>query len=121
VREDWFNLYQQLLAPGEQPVGSLVGQKPPTNPAPSAPLSSYVGTYNNDYWGPARVSQKDGNLQLELGSNLKVPLINWTGGVFTYEWVSENSPPGSVGKATFDGNKLTLEYYDEMGKGTFTR
>jgi CubicO group peptidase (beta-lactamase class C family) len=121
VREDWFDLYQQLLAPGEQPVGSLVGQKPPVNPAPSAPLSSYVGTYNNAYWGPARVSMKDGNLQLELGSKLKVPLINWTGNTFSYEWVSENSPPGSVGKATFDGDKLTLEYYDELGKGVFTR
>ena len=121
VREKWFDLYQQLLAPGEQPVGSLVGQKPPANPAPSAPLASYVGTYNNDYWGPARVSQKDGNLHLELGSKLSVPLINWDGDVFTYEWVSENSPPGSVGKATFDGGKLTLEYYDDIGKGTFTR
>ena len=29
--------------------------------------------------------------------------------------------PGRFRKATFDGNKLTLEYYDEMGKGTFTR
>ena len=121
VREDWFNLYQQLLAPGEQPVGSLVGKEPPTNPKPPAPLASYVGTYNNDYWGPARVTEKDGKLQLELGSKLSVPLSHWDGNVFTYEWVSENSPPGSIAKATFDGNKLTLEYYDEMGKGTFTR
>jgi CubicO group peptidase (beta-lactamase class C family) len=121
VREDWYSLYQGLLTPLEKPVGSLVGQKPPANPTPSAPLASYVGTYNNDYWGPARVSQKDGNLHLELGSKLSVPLINWDGDTFTYEWVSENSPPGSVGKATFDGGKLTLEYYDDMGKGTFTR
>lgn len=121
VREDWFNLYQQLLAPGEQPVGSLVGKEPPTNPKPPAPLASYVGTYNNGYWGPARVTEKDGKLQLELGSKLSVPLSHWDGNVFTYEWVSENSPPGSVAKATFDGNTLTLEYYDEMGKGTFTR
>ncbi len=121
VREDWYSLYQGLLTPLEKPVGSLVGQKPPANPTPSAPLASYVGTYNNDYWGPARVSQKDGNLHLELGSKLSVPLINWDGDVFTYEWVSENSPPGSVGKATFDAGKLTLEYYDDMGKGTFTR
>ena len=121
VREDWYSLYQGLLSPLEKPVGSLVGQKPPANPTPSAPLASYVGTYNNDYWGPARVSQKDGNLHLDLGSKLSVPLINWDGDVFSYEWVSENSPPGSVGKATFDGGKLTLEYYDDMGKGTFTR
>ena len=41
----------------EKPVGSLVGQQPPANPAPAAPLSAYVGTYANDYWGPARVTE----------------------------------------------------------------
>ena len=121
VREDWLELYRSLLAPGEKPVGSLVGRQPPAKPAPAAPLSTYVGTYNNDYWGPARVSAKNGKLQLELGSKLTVPLTHWDGNVFTYEWVSENSPPGSVSKATFDGNKLTLEYYDEAGRGTFAR
>ena len=121
VREDWFNLYQRLLAPGEQPVGSLIGKEPPASPTPPAPLPSYVGTYNNDYWGPARVTEKDGRLQLELGTKLTVPLSHWDANVFTYEWVSENSPPGSIGKATFDRNRLTLEYYDETGKGTFFR
>ena len=121
VREDWYTLYNNAFKQMEEPVGSLVGQKPPANPKPSAPRASYVGTYNNDYWGPARVSEKDGNLQLELGTKLSVPLMNWDGNVFTYDWVSENSPPGSVGKATFDGNKLILEYYDDLGKGTFTR
>jgi len=121
VREDWYKLYGDIFKQMEQPTGSLVGQKPPANPAPAAPPASYVGTYNNDYWGPARVSEKDGNLHLDLGAKLSVPLMNWDGNVFTYEWVSENSPPGSVGKATFDGNKLILEYYDGIGKGTFTR
>jgi hypothetical protein len=114
-------LYQKLITPMEKPVGSLVGQQPPANPAPGAPLSTYVGTYTNGYWGPARVTEQDGQLQLELGTNLKVPLKHWDGNVFTYEWVSENSPPGSIGKATFDGSKLTLEYYDETGKGSFYR
>ncbi|MGH3676563.1 MAG: serine hydrolase [Mycobacterium sp.] len=121
VREDWFKLYQDLLSPGEQPVGSLVGQQPPPNPAPAAPLSSYVGTYNNDYWGPARITEKDGKLQLALGQKLNVPLSHWDGNVFTFSFVTENAPPGTISKATFDGDKLNLEYYDELGKGTFTR
>jgi CubicO group peptidase (beta-lactamase class C family) len=121
VREDWFKLYQGRLAPLEQPVGSLVGQKPPANPAPAAPLASYVGTYQNDYWGPARITEKDGKLHLALGTKLDVPLEHWDGNVFTYSWVSENSPPGTVSKATFDGNRLILEYYDTSKKGTFTK
>jgi CubicO group peptidase (beta-lactamase class C family) len=121
VREDWYKLYQGLITPMEKPVGSLVGQKPPANPAPAAPMSSYVGTYNNDHWGPARVTEQDGKLMLALGSKLNVPLNHWDGDVFTYSWVSENSPPGTISKATFDGGKLTLEYYDEDKMGTFTR
>jgi len=121
VREDWYKLYGDIFKQMEQPTGSLVGQKPPANPAPAAPPASYVGTYNNDYWGPARVTEKDGKLHLALGAKLDVPLDHWDGNVFTYSWVSENSPPGTISKATFDGNKLTLEYYDTFGKGTFTR
>ncbi len=121
IREDWFELYQRRLAPMEDPVGSLVGKQRPASPAPAAPLASYVGTYNNDYWGPALITEKDGKLQLALGTKLAVPLEHWDGNVFTYSWVSENMPPGSVGKASFDGDKLTLEYYDDFGKGTFTR
>jgi CubicO group peptidase (beta-lactamase class C family) len=121
VREDWLKLYQGLMAPMEQPMGSFVGQKPPATPAPGAPLASYVGTYNNEYWGPARVTEKGGELHLALGTKLDVPLDHWDGNVFTYSWVSENSPPGTISKATFDGNKLILEYYDTFTKGTFTK
>ena len=121
VREDWYKLYGDIFKQMEQPVGSLVGQKPPANAAPAAALASYVGTYTNDYWGAARVTEKDGKLHLELGSKLDVPLDHWDRNVFTYTWVAENSPPGTVSKATFDGNKLTLEYYDADKNGTFTK
>src|SRR6201991_1331982 len=121
VREDWYKLYSGIFMKREQPPGSRVGKNPPANPAPAAPQASYVGTYQNDYWGPARVTEKDGRLQLALGTKLDVPLDHWDGNVFTYSWVSENSPPGTISKATFDGNKLILEYYDTFGKGTFTK
>ncbi len=121
VREDWYKLYGDIFKQMERPTGSLVGQKPPVNPAPAAPPTSFVGTYNNDYWGPARVTEQDGALHLALGTKLDVPLDHWDGNTFSYAWVSENSPPGSVSKATFDGNKLTLEYYDTFKKGTFTK
>jgi CubicO group peptidase (beta-lactamase class C family) len=121
VREDWYKLYGDIFTHMEQPTGSLVGQKPPANPAPAAPLASYAGTYHNDYWGPAQITEKDGRLHLALGTKLDVPLDHWDGNVFTYAWVAENSPPGTVSKATFDGNKLTLEYYNESKNGTFTK
>jgi CubicO group peptidase (beta-lactamase class C family) len=122
VREDWFELYKKLMAPMEKPVGSLVGKQPPANPAPAAPLASYVGVYANDYFGPATVSEKDGKLSLALGPRGDtVALTHWDGDVFTFSMINENSPPGSISKATFAGDKLTLEYYDGDKMGTFTR
>jgi CubicO group peptidase (beta-lactamase class C family) len=121
VREDWYKLYSAVFQKMEQPVGSLVGQSPPAKPAPAAPLPTYVGTYTNDYWGQAKVTEADGKLMLALGPKLNVPLEHWDGNVFTFEFVTENAPPGTISAATFDGDKLVLEYYDEGGKGTFTK
>lgn len=121
VREDWRGLYKQAFDAMEVPAGTLVGKTPPAQPAPPGPLAGYVGNYANDFWGTAGVTEKDGGLSLALGPKLVVPLKHWDGNVFTFSFVSENSPPGSVSKATFDGDKLNLEYYDQSGMGTFTR
>ena len=121
VREDWYKLYSDIFNQMEQPTGSLVGRQPPADPAPAAPLTTYVGTYNNDYWGPARITEKDGKLHLAIGTKLDVPLDHWDGNVFTFSFVTENAPPGTISTATFDGDKLKLEYYDTFDKGTFTR
>ena len=122
VREDWRTLYKSAFDQMEQPEGSLVGKQRPANPAPAAPLSSYVGSYANDYWGAATLSERDGKLALTLGPRGDTFELNhWDGDVFTFPLLNENAPPGTISKATFAGNKLTLEYYDEYSKGTFTR
>lgn len=121
VREDWWALYQRAFEQMDQPVGSLVGEQPPADPAAPAPLAGYVGQYSNSFWGPARVTEADGGLELALGPKFRVPLKHWDGDVFTFSFVTENAPPGTISKATFNGDWLTLEYFDEDGKGTFTR
>ncbi len=42
-------------------------------------------------------------------------LTHRDGNVFTFTPVTENAPPGTISAATFDGAKLTLEYYDDEG------
>jgi CubicO group peptidase (beta-lactamase class C family) len=122
VRENWRALYADAFKEMDAPEGSLVGKKPPADPAPPAPLQSYVGTYINDYWGPAKVTEQNGKLGLSLGPRGDVwHLTHWDGNVFTFSFASENSPPGTISTATFDGNKLTLEYYDENHNGLFTK
>ena len=122
VRQDWRTLYADAFAGMNTPFGELVGTQPPTAPAPARPLSSYTGGYANDYWGPAAVAERDGALTLTLGPRAKAfPLTHWDGDVFTFALANENAAPGSVSKATFDGDRLTLEYFDSDKMGTFTR
>lgn len=122
VREDWRRLYREAFAEFSAPVGALVGKDRPSSPAPAPPLAELAGTYANDYWGPATVTERDGALTLTLGPKAQPwRLEHWDGNVFTFRFISENSPPGSVSKATFNGDALTLEYFDDDGKGTFTR
>jgi hypothetical protein len=48
-------------------------------------------------------------------------LSHWDSDIFTFTLTNENAPPGTISKATFSGNTLNLEYYDQNKLGTFTR
>ena len=122
VRHDWRTLYADAFAGMSTPFGELAGEQSPAEPAPARPLSSYTGSYANGYWGPATVAERDGALTLTLGPRAKAfQLTHWDGDVFTFALADENAPPGSRSKATFDGDRLTLEYFDSDKMGTFTR
>lgn len=122
VREDWRKLYGEIIGPIGDPVGELVGKPRPEHPRQPKPLQAYAGRYENDYWGPAIVSAKDDKLLLSLGPRPDTyELEHWDGDEFTFSFVSENSPPGSISAAKFNGNTVTLEYYDHDKMGTFTR
>jgi CubicO group peptidase (beta-lactamase class C family) len=122
VRQDWRKLYAQAFASMDAPVGELVAKSPPPNPAPARALASYTGSYANPYWGPATVAEKDGQLTLAIGPRPDVyPLRHWDGDTFTFALTNENAPPGTISKATFDSNRLTLEYFDTDKMGTFAR
>lgn len=122
VKQDWRTLYKDAFSSMSKPGGSLVGQTPPPNAAPAQPNLAYAGTYNSDYWGPAVVTEADGGLVLQLGpKNQRYPLRHWEGDTFAFDLSSENASPGTVPKAVFAGNTLTLEYFDADGLGRFTR
>ncbi|BBX63336.1 serine hydrolase [Mycobacterium saskatchewanense] len=122
IREDWAGLYKQAMSWMNNPEGSLVGKQPPATPAPPRPLTTYAGSYANDYWGPAVVTERDGALQLSMGPKGRTfTLTHWDGDTFTFPIADENAPPGTISKATFGGNTLNLEYFDSEKQGTFTR
>ncbi len=122
IQRDWGALAAQSFAPFHVPSGSLVGVPRPTQPAPSAPLASYAGTYQNPYYGPLQVVENGGALELRLGpAPLVLPLTHWDGDVFTFTLDAENAPVGTISKASFAGDRVVLEYYDGDGLGTFRR
>lgn len=122
IREDWAGLYRQALASMDQPEGSLAGKERPTNPPPAGPLRGYTGKFTNDYWGPATVTERAGKLELSLGPRKQTfALTHWAGDTFTFELQNENAPVGTISKATFTPDTMTLEYYDRDNLGIFFR
>ncbi|WP_410871586.1 serine hydrolase [Nocardia sp. A7] len=122
VREDWRGLYRDAFATVDAPEGDLSGQSAPSNPAPAQELPTYAGTYDSAYWGPAEISATDAGLVLTIGpERRRYPLRHWDGDTFAFDPSGENAPPGSVSSARFADGRLTIDYFDESGLGTFTR
>ena len=122
VRRDWAALARPVFAQMNAPEGSLVGEARPTAPRPARALVDYAGTYGNNYHGPLRVERVGTSLLLVLGpAPLRLPLAHRDGDVFTFTLDNENARPGTISKATFASDRVTLEYYDHEGLGTFVR
>ncbi|WP_423193955.1 serine hydrolase [Cupriavidus sp. H18C2] len=121
-RRDWNAIFTEAFAPLLIPEGRLVGQSPPANPLPARALSTYTGTYRNDYHGPLTVAEQGGALVMTLGARpLVLPLTHWDGDVFTFTLHNENATPGTISRATFSSDQVWLEYYDHEGLGVFVR
>ncbi|MGH8479378.1 MAG: serine hydrolase [Gammaproteobacteria bacterium] len=122
IQRDWAALYAEQFAPLNAPEGSLVGVPRPAHPQPSHALASYTGTYRNDYYGPLQIAEEGGSLVLAIGPGpMKHPLAHWDGEAFTFTLRNENAAPGTISKATFAADRVTLEYYDADKLGTFVR
>jgi CubicO group peptidase (beta-lactamase class C family) len=122
IQRDWTSLYSHALAPLHAPEGVLAGVTSPSAPLPARALSFYAGTYQNDYFGPLRVIAQGETLALAIGPKpMPLALTHWDGDVFTFTLRNENANPGTISKATFSSNSVTLEYYDEDRVGTFVR
>ncbi|WP_194408689.1 serine hydrolase [Microbacterium cremeum] len=120
-RRDWLALYRGVFDEVMAPFGELVGEEPPVDAAPAGELAAYAGEYENEYFGPARVSVEGETLVLGVGPTGSWPLEHWSGDEFVFRPEGENGTPGTVSRATFDGDTLVLEYFDQHDLGTFRR
>lgn len=122
IKRDWLSIFSDALAGVIKPTGSLVGVAQPVSPFPARALKTYRGSYRNDYYGPVQISDAGGSLLMTIGATpLCLPLSHWDGDTFTFTLVNENAAPGTISKASFLSNQVTLEYYNAEGLGTFVR
>lgn len=126
VETDWMPLIKGKFEQMAQAEKSKLPDEPPADPLPAARPDVYVGTYSNDFFGPARVVEKDGGLAMELGPKpLVFPLTHWNGDMFTYEPTGEMAAGRSAVSFLVgpDGNasRLWIENLDGSGMGTFNR
>jgi CubicO group peptidase (beta-lactamase class C family) len=122
IQQDWYSIFNAYFVEELKPEGSLVGVPRPTNPAPPRVLKEYQGAYANEYHGPAIITFENDALVLTMGAGrVRRPLAHWDGDVFTFNLHNENAAPGTISKASFAGNRVTLEYYDKEHLGTFVR
>jgi CubicO group peptidase (beta-lactamase class C family) len=127
VTRDWLAAVEPLFAPMAAPEGHLAGATPPAEPMPPGDLADYVGTYDNPYFGPVEVALQGDGLVLAAGPQaMAFPLRHWSGTSFTLTPRGENAPDGSLSEVRFRGDEagitgLTVEMWDKLGLGTFTR
>ena len=70
----------------DRPFGELAGKAGASHLAAAAPAQSYVGTYANDYWGPACCHRHRWTLTPTLGPKGQAfPLKHWDGEMFTFD------------------------------------
>lgn len=124
-RKNWAAFLAPIFAQLTAPEGDLAGQAPPENPAPAQKFQVYTGKYDNAYYGPLTVAEKDGGLALIAGpANVKLPCVHWSGDEFAIHPDNENAPPGSAFKVSFTGtppNKVSSDFFHESGLSGFTR
>lgn len=124
---DWFPIFKKLFAQmADESRSPIATATPPASPSPARPATKYIGTYTNDYYGPATVTADGDQLTLHLGPGPSpYPLTHWDRDTFTYLPPGENAD-GKFGVTfTLDpsgqATRVTAENLDEHGLGTFIR
>jgi Domain of unknown function (DUF3471) len=103
---DWLTpateFFKKMLEAGNDEVPDYSKMSPPSSPTAAKPLSSYVGIYQNDYYGSIEISEDGGSLWMRLPADGALyTLRHWDADNFVYRYKGE---PG----VTTRGIKFTL-------------
>jgi CubicO group peptidase (beta-lactamase class C family) len=127
IERDWLSGYGGLFDASRANHSRLAGRARPSDAPAGRPQDQLVGVYENDYYGPARVLRRGGQLVMLLGpdGSQAFRLRHWSGDVYSYRPRGENA--AGISSVSFRGRsgtkaaQLRVEYLDEYGLGTFRR
>jgi hypothetical protein len=129
IQKDWSEFFRKIFLASQAPTyGTLVDySKPVTSPTAALPNGVYLGTYNNDFYGPIDLREEQNHLVLAVGPEKKLtfPLSHFDRDIFDYQPTGESAyglagvffTIGPDGKAS----SVTIENLNVDGQGTFTR
>lgn len=129
VQKDWVTLYGQLMAAALAPTyGNTANyDEIPPGASPALPDTSYIGTYENDLFGPIRIDTAPaGGLVLTQGRRpTPFPLRHFDRDVFSYQPAGENAYGRSAVAFTIGADRkataVRIENLDIDHQGMFTR
>jgi CubicO group peptidase (beta-lactamase class C family) len=114
-------IFKQLRDAAQNASPNYSEIKPPPNPSPAKPLSSYVGKYSSKYYGMLEVELENQQLILRLPPRgAYYELKHWDGDTFTYYFASESSGVARRG-VKFSPNRVLIENLATEGDGIFRR
>ena len=126
---DWFGLFDrvfQAMYAAEQAPYDYAPR--PADARPPLPLDTYVGHYDNGYYGPAVIAVDGEHLTMAMGpeaARTTWQLAPYDGDTFTFEPVGENAVPTAGVSFRRDPSgdvaRLVIDFYDRNGLGTFER
>lgn len=121
--EDWVGIWNGRF---EQMCAQQKALPKPTYVSPPLPLQAYTGTYDNAYFGPIQIKEKDQQLWLTIGPKSEQFLLTpSTRDTFSMQTRKENAT--GVTAVTFTmgekgaAERVTIEAYNKFGTGQFVK
>ncbi|AVJ29776.1 serine hydrolase [Achromobacter spanius] len=124
---DWYAAYNGAMKKLFEPQADLTGKPDPAKPAAPKTLSQYTGTFDNPYYGPARIEEAYGALTLVLGpKDMRFPVRHWDGDTFAFSPAGEAEMIASRASIVFKMDKgqaqgFDIKYYNDSGLGHWVR
>jgi hypothetical protein len=124
---DWLTLlrgaFKNMIEESNNATTDYSKLTPPSSPATGRPLSAYVGTYGNNYYGQIEISEQGGSLWMRLpATGALYTLSHWDADTFTYRFEAEQGIGTRGVVFNLSGTpSVLIENLAVEGNGVFTR